>query len=112
MGRVRCRKPSTVPSERCRWVTCSSVGRVASSTAKPWFWAVISTRLVSRSSTGWFAPRWPNFSLKVLAPNAWPSSWWPRQMPKMGSLPMQAATSRHMPGSAAGSPGPLPKKAR
>ena len=34
-------------------------------TANPWFWLVTSTRPVARSSTGWFAPRWPNGSLNV-----------------------------------------------
>ena len=37
------------------------------STAKPWFCDVISTLPVSSSFTGWLAPRWPNFSLKVSA---------------------------------------------
>ena len=37
----------------------------ADSTANPWFWHVISTFPVALFSTGWFAPRWPNLSLKV-----------------------------------------------
>ena len=41
-------------------------GRVAGSTAKPWFWVVISTLPVRSLRTGWLAPRWPNLSLKVL----------------------------------------------
>ena len=39
------------------------------STAKPWFWLVISTWPVSRSCTGWFAPWWPNFIFSVVAPD-------------------------------------------
>ena len=38
-----------------------------------------------RSSTGWFAPRWPKGSLYVRCPAARPRSWWPRQMPRMGT---------------------------
>ena len=34
---------------------------------------------------GVIGARCPNLSLKVFAPNAWPRSWWPRQMPKIGS---------------------------
>ncbi|MNT91322.1 hypothetical protein D3C72_2323980 [compost metagenome] len=60
--------------------------RLASSTWKPWFWLVIITRPESRSCTGWLAPWWPNFILEVLPPVARPSNWWPRQMPKTGSL--------------------------
>ena len=49
------------------------VGRQrAGSTAKPWFCDVISTLPVSSYFTGWFAPRWPNFSLNVLPPSARP----------------------------------------
>ena len=59
-------------------------GSVFSSTAKPWFWLVMLTRPVSRSFTGWLAPWWPNFILKVLAPEASAMIWWPRQMPKVG----------------------------
>ena len=70
-------------------VGSTSAGSVVGSTAKPWFCVVISTCPVSSFSTGWFAPRWPNFSLNVFAPSARPSSWWPRQMPKIGFLPMQ-----------------------
>ena len=50
-------------------------GRAAASsmrTAKPWFCVVISTLLVRWLSTGWLAPRWPNFSLNVLPPRARP----------------------------------------
>ena len=39
------------------------------------------------------APRWPNLSLKVRAPNAWPRSWWPRQIPKIG-MPRDSAAVR------------------
>ena len=59
-------------------------GSVAGSTAKPWFWLVISTWPVSRSFTGWLAPWWPNFILTVRAPEASARSWWPRQMPNVG----------------------------
>jgi hypothetical protein len=50
----------------------TQVGRqgLFSSTAKPWFWLVMLTRPVSRSLTGWLAPWWPNFILKVRAPEA------------------------------------------
>jgi hypothetical protein len=30
------------------------------------------------------APWWPNFILKVFAPDASARIWWPRQMPKVG----------------------------
>ncbi|MNI56514.1 hypothetical protein D3C73_1115230 [compost metagenome] len=73
-----------VPSNSERWVTRRVAGRVASSTAKPWFCEVIITRPLSRSCTGWFAPWWPWPILIVFAPEARPSSWWPRQMPKVG----------------------------
>ncbi len=56
-------------------------GRVASSTAKPWFWLVIITLPESRSCTGWLAPWWPNFIFMVRAPAARPRIWWPRQIP-------------------------------
>ena len=59
-------------------------GSVFSSTAKPWFWLVMLTRPLSRSLTGWLAPWWPNFILKVFAPEASARIWWPRQMPKVG----------------------------
>jgi hypothetical protein len=42
------------------------------------------TRPLSRSFTGWLAPWWPNFILKVLAPEASAMIWWPRQMPNVG----------------------------
>ena len=74
--------PSQVPSfsETCE-MSPSAI------TAKPWFCTVTSTRPVSTSRTGWFAPRWPNGSLNVLWPSASPSSWWPRQTPKSGTRP-------------------------
>ena len=62
------------------------------STAKPWFWLVTSTRRVARSITGWFAPRWPNGSLKVARPVASASSWWPRQIPSTGTRPSSSRT--------------------
>ena len=43
----------------------TSAGSVAGSTAKPWFWVVISTLPVRSLRTGWLAPRWPNLSLNV-----------------------------------------------
>ena len=43
-----------------------------------------------RFFTGWFTPRWPNFILNVRPPSASPSSWCPRQIPKIGTLPEQA----------------------
>jgi hypothetical protein len=55
-------------------------------------WLVISTRPLSVSMTGWFAPWWPNFILTVLAPSARPRIWWPRQMPYSGSF--RATNSR------------------
>ena len=55
--------PSTVPSFRFTWETRALWPSERSSTAKPWFWEVMSTLPVRRSCTGWFAPRWPNFSL-------------------------------------------------
>ncbi len=61
-------------------------------TAKPWFWEVMSIFPVSRSLTGWLAPRWPNGSLNVSRPTARQSSWWPRQMPTTGFLPTTPRT--------------------
>ena len=52
-------------------------GQSGGSTAKPWFWVVISILPVCSLRTGWLAPRWPNLSLNVLPPNAWPRIWWP-----------------------------------
>ena len=60
------------------------MGKVFSSIAKPWFWLVIMTTPDSMSWTGWFAPWWPNFIFIVLAPDARPRSWWPKQIPKIG----------------------------
>ena len=50
-----------LPADRLSW----SMVRAPSgpSTAKPWFWLVISVRPVVRSLTGWLAPWWPNASL-------------------------------------------------
>ena len=76
--------PCRLPSNSETWVTRTFAGSVAGSTAKPWFWLVISTCPVSRSSTGWLAPWWPNFIFTVAAPDASPRSWWPRQIPKVG----------------------------
>ena len=55
--------PSFEPSKSEVCVTSTPSGRDVSSTAKPWFWLVISTRPVASSFTGWFAPRWPILSL-------------------------------------------------
>ncbi len=68
----------------------------AASTQKPWFCAVTSTRPLSRSSTGWFAPRWPNGSFDVVKPVARPSSWWPRQIPSTGTRPSELAHDRRL----------------
>src|SRR5262249_4056613 len=111
IGRGRGRNPSSVPSFKLRCVASTSAGSVSASTAKPWFWEVIATWPETRSWTGWLAPRWPNFSLNVFAPNARPRSWCPRQIPKMG-LPVAISPSIVLmgPGSASGSPGPLERK--
>ena len=69
-------------SETC--VATRLAGSVAGSTAKPWFWLVIDTRPELVSLTGWLAPWWPNFILKVFAPEASAMIWWPRQMPNVG----------------------------
>ena len=84
-GRSVRARPCSVPSNRLTCVARSVVGSVLSSTAKPWFWLVMLTRPLSRSFTGWFAPWWPNFILKVFAPEASARIWWPRQMPKVGT---------------------------
>jgi hypothetical protein len=55
--------PCSEPSKSESWVGSSSAGKVAGSTAKPWFWLEIRTRPVARSRTGWLAPWWPNFIL-------------------------------------------------
>ncbi|KFC52917.1 hypothetical protein GY12_15560 [Micrococcus luteus] len=71
-GRSSRRRPSTTWSFRDQWETSTrpkrdsgaSIGSPrGASTAKPWFWEVMATRPVALSSTGWFGPRWPNFSL-------------------------------------------------
>ena len=72
------------PSNSDTWVTRKFGGSVSGSTAKPWFWLVMSTWPPSKSLTGWLAPWWPNFILSVRAPEARPMIWWPRQMPKVG----------------------------
>ena len=77
-------RPCSVPSNRLIWVARRLDGSVSASTAKPWFWLVMLTRPLARSFTGWLAPWWPNFILKVLAPEASAMIWWPRQMPKVG----------------------------
>ena len=37
----------------------ASIPLSGSSTAKPWFWLVMLTLPVRRSTTGWLAPLWP-----------------------------------------------------
>ena len=68
----------------------------------------MKVRPLAKSVTGWLAPRWPYFSLVVLAPAARADSWWPRQMPKVGtpSAKIPRRFSMASTGSA-GSPGPL-----
>ena len=65
--------------------------------------AAADTRLA-----GWLAPRWPYFSLVVLAPAARAVSWWPRQMPKAG-MPVSSISRMFwmICTFSAGSPGPL-----
>ncbi len=48
----------------------------------------------------------------MVAPRAVASSWWPRQIPNTGTVPASTRVriSATMPGTAAGSPGPLDKK--
>ena len=105
-GRSRSRRPRG--PRRCRRSARRARCRRSAITAKPWFWTVTSTRPVSTSRTGWFAPRWPNGSLNVLWPSASPSSWWPRQMPKSGIRPSSVRIVSICSSSMAGSPGPLP----
>jgi hypothetical protein len=87
-----------------------SAGSVSASTAKPWFCDVIATWPVAGPATGWFAPRWPNFSLKVFAPSARPSSWWPRQIPKIGFAVGRASIVRIGAGERRRIAGPLERK--
>ena len=101
-GPRRCRRRAT----SC--VTSTAPRPVRLATAKPWFCDVTSTRPVSCSSTGWFAPRWPKRSLNVSRPSARASSWWPRQMPKSGRSSSSMTRMRATWASIApGSPGPL-----
>lgn len=85
-GRSVSSKPCSVPSNSETCVTRALAGRLAASTANPWFWLVMKTRLDARSYTGWLAPWWPVFILSVLPPTARPMIWWPRQMPNTGSF--------------------------
>ena len=107
-GASRSRRPEAL--RRCRRSARRGSPRAPSpgSTAKPWFWAVTSTRREPVTRTGWFAPRCPNGSLNVRRPSASPTSWWPRQMPKSGVRPSRSRTVCTGPSSWAGSPGPLP----
>ena len=85
--RLSCESSAAPKSVSQRTGSSVSIVRAPSgpSTANPWFWLVMSIRPVSRSLTGWFAPRWPNGSLNVSRPTARQSSWWPRQMPQTGT---------------------------
>lgn len=53
---------------------------------------------------GWLPPWWPNLSLKVLPPKAWPRIWCPMQMPNTGFLPRMALALSTAYGAADGSP--------
>ena len=77
------------------------------STLKPWFCVVMAIRPVSRSFTGWLPPWWPNLSLYVRPPRASPSICCPRQMPKMGSLPMRSSHRVDHVGDRLRIPGPV-----
>src|SRR5882672_4769236 len=91
--------------------TVTLEGNDLGSTAKPWFWEVISILPEARSLTGWLPPRWPNFNLKVFPPRAWPRIWWPRQIPKIGRpVWIRSRTDCTAYPRAAGSPGPLERK--
>jgi hypothetical protein len=48
--------PQFDPSKSETWVSTTPLGRLARSTAKPWFIEVISTLPVVKSFTGWLAP--------------------------------------------------------
>src|SRR5205823_3644908 len=63
MRRSGAAMPSTVPSYRLMCVTWTLPSSDLWSTAKPWFCEVRSILSPMTSRTGWFAPRWPNFSL-------------------------------------------------
>ena len=103
--------PASVPSLQLNSVAsppCASTDSVL--TAKPWFWLVMMTWPVRLSWTGWLDPRWPNLSLKVSPPMASERSWWPRQMPYMGtwpSRPWMVGTACSRISGWDGSPGPL-----
>src|SRR5204862_254394 len=73
--------PSTVLSYRLMCVTWTLPSSDLWSTAKPWFCEVRSILSPMTSRTGWFAPRWPNFSLYVFPPIASARIWFPGQMP-------------------------------
>ena len=87
-GPAACRRTGTRAS------AAALPAAIFSSTAKPWFWLVMLTRPLSRSFTGWLAPWWPNFILKVLAPEASARIWWPRQMPKVGQAAVDQLARR------------------
>ena len=55
-------RPERVPSLRHTWLSVT-FGTEPASTAKLWFWAVISTFDVRVSCTGTLPPWWPNFIL-------------------------------------------------
>src|ERR1041385_1647043 len=78
MGRLSWRTASTTPSFGHFSHTTRPVPlTLAASTWKPWFWLVMRTTPVNSSRVGMLAPRWPNFILEVLAPQARETSWLP-----------------------------------
>ena len=95
------------PSLRLIWVMSAAVPSESASTAKLWFWLVISITPDARFFTGWFPPWCPNAILETSAPTASESSWWPRQMPKIGTAPTSSAMLDTAPTTALGSPGPF-----
>ena len=84
--------PAIVLSFKLIWVISKSFGRLLFETAKPWFWEVISILEFFKFLTGWFEPLWPNFNLNVFAPIAKDNIWWPKQIPKIGFLPINDFT--------------------
>ena len=76
-------------------------------TAKPWFCARDEHAAVARSSTGWFAPRWPNGSLNVSCPVAHREQLVAEADAEHGRAAEQLAHDRDLAAaSGSGSPGP------
>ena len=95
-----------MPSLSETWLTSAAS---PGATAKPWFWAVTSTRLEPRDADGVVGAAVAERQLERLAGRARArASWWPRQMPKSGTCPSSSRTVSIGPSSCAGSPGPLP----